>query len=431
MLATDQLELLTSAVDGELTPRQHRRLARLLEEVAEARVLYARLRADRDRLARLPCAVPPANLQARILARVAAHAPLATPKPVDRSWRQPSWLPLAVAASLLLGLTALSALFFAQDGDRSVRQPAIVQSAPLPASGSPPPTPGPKERPTQQPQHPQPGPPDNHVVQGTPPVEPTPGSVPPETLPNPRPVPRDLVTGPVLPPLPPVQKVEVRIPFLRALSDLEQPAQRGELAAEFGRDPAFRVDLFARDVPRGAELFQTVARSVGVKVYADAMAQSQMKQRLPVTFVIYTETLTAAELTDLFTKLAAADAKTPARAFADLHVTPAQTADARQLRDVLGFDPGLWKRIPPGPATPFPTSARTPIDAGTGDMVARALRNSAGKKAEKSAMLMTFTPNAARVHPAASKELRQFIEKRGERKPTAVPVLIVIRPGNG
>jgi hypothetical protein len=36
-----------------------------------------------------------------------------------------------------------------------------------------------------------------------------------------------------------------------------------------------------------------------------------------------------------------------------------------------------------------------------------------------------------RTMPAASTEMTEFFAKRGDRKPRVVPLVIVIRPGNG
>ncbi|HEX4608657.1 MAG TPA: hypothetical protein VH092_10675, partial [Urbifossiella sp.] len=61
----------------------------------------------------------------------------------------------------------------------------------------------------------------------------------------------------------------------------------------------------------------------------------------------------------------------------------------------------------------------------------RTLTDPTGKGGEKSAVLTTFAPAGARTPPAASREIHQFFDRRGDRRPTAVPVLIVVRQGAG
>jgi hypothetical protein len=160
-------------------------------------------------------------------------------------------------------------------------------------------------------------------------------------------------------------------------------------------------------------------------VFADAMATERLKRRMPGSFVVYTESLTAAEVRDLLLKLAAEDAKTTQRTLDSLHVVGATSADQKDLKDTLGFDPGPWKK----PATPSPGDAK-PISAGTADQLAKSVSTSGPKAVEKPAVLATYGPTASRTPPLASKELKLYGEKRGERKPNTVPVMIVIRvPG--
>jgi hypothetical protein len=71
------------------------------------------------------------------------------------------------------------------------------------------------------------------------------------------------------------------------------------------------------------------------------------------------------------------------------------------------------------------------VSAGTIDSVTKTLTTPPAKPGEKTAILMTWqTTNSgiARTNPATSNELKQFLAKRGDRKPNAVPAVIVIRP---
>ena len=100
--------------------------------------------------------------------------------------------------------------------------------------------------------------------------------------------------------------------------------------------------------------------------------------------------------------------------------------DQKTITALLGFDPGLLS----DPAVPEKgIDSSKPISAGTADHLIKSVTG--GKGSDKSAVMLTWGPPAARTPPASSQELKLFISKRGERKPTAVPVIIVIRPGNG
>jgi hypothetical protein len=450
MITADQMNLLTAAVDAELSPQEARRLRRLLDSSAEARAAYARLKADSDRLRNLPRVTPLADLHKRVMARVATAtpphttparkpepAPTATPStlpfdtPVAKTRR---WVPAAIAASLLLTVTGTSFWFFRDRGPAVAhnpnRPPPATHSGAgdpewakwLPAeTGSHPAAPMPSERR------------DRTVVRNdTPP--PFVGPIDRDavaTAPEPRAVRGDLIGSRIGPQIPPFDLIDARVPFLRPLTDFEREDVRMQFVEELGRDPAFRIDLFARDPARAVQSMQAAAKAAGVNVHADAAALGLVNKRQGSSVVVYTDSLTAADLADLFARLCAEDEKISPRVFGALHATPVLQPDQSDLRAVLGIDPGLFKR-PAAAEKPEKMEkgidSGKPISAGTADHIVKSVT---GKAGEKSAVLLTWSPSNLRTPPANSAELKQFLTKRGERKPNAVPVLIVIRPGNG
>ena len=127
--------------------------------------------------------------------------------------------------------------------------------------------------------------------------------------PEPRPSHSDLHAFPAGAEIAPFDFVEARVPFLKPLRDFDHEDIRQEFKHELGLDPAFRIDLFARDPARGVELFHAAARASGLIVFTDALTTERLRKRQTTAVVIYTESLTAAELTGLFAKLSIADAK--------------------------------------------------------------------------------------------------------------------------
>jgi len=260
---------------------------------------------------------------------------------------------------------------------------------------------------------------------------PAPPAATPSTLPPPRPrrnpAPSvrqnpDLVGGAPAPALPPFDRVRVRLPFLAAAAELDREDTRAALLEELGRDSAARVDVFVKDPARAAELLQAAARQSGLSVHADAAAADRVRTRKPTSaFLLFTESLTPAEVRDLLAKLAAADARASARVLDTVHVTALHPADQRDLHaNVLGFDVN-----PPRKGGTDPK----PIGAGTADQVAK---NVAGAKpGERSAVLVAYHPAGVRTVPGLSKELVQFATRRGDRKPGAVAVVIVVRHAGG
>ncbi len=438
-MTAEQLQLITAAVDGELSTTEAHAFRLLMASCVEARVLFAKLKADSVRVRALPQVAPPADLQAKILAKLAAatpaprvrpqpHAePKTTPTAVP-SRRFPSWLPVAAAAGVFLCLAAASFAFFT---DQATPKNTIAKnpwSNALPAPQNDPATvPSPTAPQIERPD------PANVVRSDVLPVPPapTPRVVPPEAVtvaPEPRTVtPPDLIGFPVLPKLPPIERIEIRLPFLRPVADLSREDINQELFDEIRRDPAFKFDLFVRDTARGAEVFQNAAKASGLTVFADAATLDKLKKKQAHAIVIYTESLTAAELAALFAKLSTEDAKFSPRVCDSLHATPVIRSEEVELKAILGVDVGLLKRpVGNGTSGAVQGSDSKNVSAGTIDSVVKSV-----SKGDKSAVLLTWqTTHAsiARTNPAMSAELKSFLAKRGDRKPNAVPAIIVIRP---
>lgn len=436
MITEEQLILMTAGIDGELTREEAKRLRSLLSSSVAARVVYARLKSDRDRLGKLPRVAAPATLPKRVMSRVAAITPPPILRPTPKSKQPPTsvvpparnrrWLPLAIAASLLVGITASSFWLFTRDRQQPTHShgPGGADWARwLPSEdGHAPSTPAPDKT----------GSSDDPVVLQPGPEAPLPRLVQPTELahaPEPRLVRPDLHAFPAGAEIPPFDFVEVRVPILKALAEFSREDIRQELAQELGRDPAYRIDLFARDPARGIDLFQAAARTSGVTVFTDATTPEKLRKRQANAVVIYSESLTPTELAELMGKLCAEDAKVSPRVFDVLHATPASPIDQKALIEILGTDPGIFKRPA---ATDKGLDISKPISAGTADHVVKSVTGtSTGKPTDKTAVIMTASPLAARTPLASSAELKQFLAKRGQRKAGAVPILIVIRPGNG
>lgn len=431
MMPADQTELITAAVDGTLSATELRAFRKLLEASAEARALYAKLKSDRDRVRALPRVAPPADLQAKILAKIAA----ATPVPVvpvtparPRRYVEPNrrrtslWAPIAAAACLLFGVTAISFAYFNHQSKATAAAKNPYADA-LPATqDSPVAVPSPATAPIAIPS------PDAAARLDVSPVPPIAHPRPaPEAIaiaPEPRPVVPNFFAARPLPPIPPLDFIKVRVPFLRTVAEFDRDDTRQELTDELGRDVPFRLDLFVRDTARGAEVFQNAAKAAGLTVYVDATTLDRLKKKQVTSVAVYTESLTAAELTDLFAKLSAEDTKYSPRVCDSLHVTPVIGSDEKELKQLLGVDVGLFKRVS---GAGYGERGDKPVSANTIESVSKSLNGTAPKSGDPTAVLLTWHPTTGRTNPMQSKEVAQYKEKRGPRKPNAVPAIIVIR----
>ena len=427
MLTDADRELIAAAVDGDLTPDQSAAFRRLVTASPAATALFEALRSDARRLRALPRVPAPPHLERRVTAQILpteTRPSSAATRSAERGRRpSPRILPYVVAASLLLGVAAGTGWLAVRDANRGdahareQRSPtpagtathrpshAAVTFAPAEREALPPPR-------TIAEAHQQ-GAPDRAVAVRTGEVAPSPRTSPPAG---------DVVASGLLNDVRPFDRVELRLPFLASVSDLDRADIRTRLLTELSDSPAFRLDLFTRDPHKAAEVFRAAARSAGVNVMIEAVAADRMRRKIPTAWAVYAEALTPADIGGLLGHLAKATRADKATPFGTAHLIPAQQAEQRDVRELLGVDADAWKRAS-GPSAP------KPISAGTADQVASALTNpSAGS--EKAAILLSYLPPNGRANPAASREVKSLLDRRTSRPPDAVPIFIVIRPAD-
>ena len=301
--------------------------------------------------------------------------------------KQPRWVPIAIAASLLFAIAGASFLYFKADQDNATtahqpnRPPSGTQDGPEDLrpfdSARPPSAPMPAERNGSNGAH----------------EAPPPAVVPEKAVavaPEPRTPDRDLIGAHPRGELPNFDLVQLRLPFLEPLAEFDRDAVRQQLIEELGSEPAFRIDLFARNSHRGVELFQKAARASGLVVHADNTSMSQLRKGQASSLVIYTDSLTANELTALIARLNSEDAKVSPRVFDAVHATPIAREDESEIRRVLGTDPGLFKRPAVAPDRRKEIPKGGSVSAGTADQIVDAIKAGKGRAVGGSAILMTL-----------------------------------------
>ena len=86
---------------------------------------------------------------------------------------------------------------------------------------------------------------------------------------------------------------------------------------------------------------------------------------------------------------------------------------------MFGRDLGLFRS-----ARVDPQSPARPISDGTLGKIKAAV----GKNPEKAGLILTYLPVGGRSAPMLSKEIKAFLDGRGERKTGTLPAFVVIRP---
>jgi hypothetical protein len=250
-------------------------------------------------------------------------------------------VPVAVAASLLIGIASASFLLFSGDRDNTSiahnpNRPPLGKAGAadprwddwLPASNARlPSAPMPTERTGEWAVAPHPV-----VVPGA-----TVALAPPPRTPD-----RDLMGAHPRAEFPNFDLVQLRLPFLEPLAEFDRDAIRQQLMEELNSEPAFRIDLFARNTLRGVELLQKAARGSGLAIHADYASMNFLRKGQVTSVVVYTDSLNAADLTALLTRLNTEDARVSPRVFDAVHATPIGREDEIEIRRVLGTDPGLF-----------------------------------------------------------------------------------------
>jgi hypothetical protein len=200
---------------------------------------------------------------------------------------------------------------------------------------------------------------------------------------------------------------------------------RTRLAAEMRKDELIRLDLFTRSSPRSLELVLQAFKARGISVFTDAFVHEQLKKKNQPEVMIFTEALAPDDVARLMSDLGARDKKGGGE-FEALAAAPFLPADLTRLSRLLGIP-----NLEPKPSTgKVGVDIRKPLPEGTANDVAAALakmgnRRTSPLRAERVAVVVSYTP--VNPQPSASREIRQFLDRRGERRPDAKPLMLVIR----
>ena len=428
MLPAHNQELLTAAVDGELTHAERRMVDKLLRDSEEARAFHAQLLRDAEQLRNTPPLSPAEDLASGVMAIISERGIRPTPLPTRRRQKMWNsnlilpWFSIATAALVLIAVTLGSYLFFAT----TQRKP----NDPARESAANPTNPQPKNEPIK-PKLNDPKVDEPLLVEnGPPPREVEPkllAKIEPEMLPDPR------LLGPDGLGFPPQQEPQgfkvienIRLSLLLPLKDLDLDYPKKQLRDELKKDEIYRLDLFCRDSTRSAELLQAALKARGQELIVEAVAQDRLKKRLKTDYVFFTESLTAEEIAVLLETLGADDKKAEEKKagngqFDKFLLTPFAVEDANALSQLLGVRPNSLK-LPKSKVSLDPSKS---MESNTASQIVSTLPKSGGSRGEKSTLLLSNGPAFAK--PDASKEIRSYLEKRSDRKPATITLMLVLR----
>jgi hypothetical protein len=456
MLLDRYRQLLTAYVDGELTARQRRHVARLLRRSPEARQLLQQLQEDAHALRHLPRPALPADLTEPVLHTIAERRLTPGRRRAARVSPAASWTgPLiawAAAAAVLLTLGAASYLYFAAsltDAEKTdlARNQAEEQAPtpepepepepePSPPVAVPPnktPSDAPREKASPKPEIPSPV--KRPEIVKRPDVKPNkPSPAPPSTPPKPETV----LTGQVE--MFQLRKVSDFLPVVFKVRELDRETVRKNLIAELRKDADFRLELPCPNGSRALQRVRNVAKTMQLDLVIEKGAREWIKLQAPGSYSVYIEDLTPEELTRFLQRIGAEDAKLAARKnkkpaesqFDWLVISRMTPQNHKELSTLLGVDPTTTGPSEKGSSAADP---RKSLSDTTARQVGQSLagqggtpRPEAGKPAAKPpqrvALVLAYNP--VRSSPS-SDEIKHFLESRKPPRPGTLHVLLVLR----
>ena len=437
-------ELLAAYVDGELTPRQHKALLRLLQRSAEARDLLRRMQQDAEALRQLPQQRLDRDLSAPVVRLIVERRlqPGSGRRRRITERRQPNfpaWAGFSAAAAALLLVALGSYVYFSASMNEGPNEDALAKGK-IEQPVKPPEKPKNDKLPTPEPKK------EQAPAVAVKPTEPE--TVPPPTVAESgtgKPADAAIVAAPD-----PVAGMEMfrvaPVTPLRIvkLAELDQEAGRQALLKDLRKEPGHRMESPCKNSLKAFDRLKAALTASGIGLVIDQTAQGRMTAqarltKLKTNFVLYVEDVTPEELVQLLQHAAAEDRKAEKTKKGDTQfeavVVNAMTdADREELCKLLGVKA---KKLPDPPAAtgPFGVDVRKPLSEKTGDDIAKNLTGQGGvprpesgkspvKPPERLALAMPYNP--VRPRPD-SPEIKRFLAGRKPPRPGTVQVLLVLR----
>lgn len=248
---------------------------------------------------------------------------------------------------------------------------------------------------------------------------------------------RSVLTSPANPGLELFEAQPIPLPVMLALQNLDQPTGQAKFLNEFQSGDPVRIDLFCRDSTDGFAKLRRAFTKSKQTVMVDALTEHYLKKKLPVHYAFFVPSLTPQEFSALLGELGKTDAREEAKKpgsglFDKFVLSRFRAEDERDLARLLGVPFARWKHNPT--QSLLPHDLTRPLADTTEAQVAAALaakRSSANDESSEpvtSAVLaVPFWPEAARVMPARSKQIQEFLRLPPSDRDESVPVLLVLR----
>ncbi len=446
MLPDRSRQLLTSYVDGELTARQRRHVARLLRRSEEARQLLQQLQEDAQTLRQLPQPRLVLDLSPSVLQTIAERRLTPSQARLARISTTASWsgllssLAAAAAVLIVLGMAAYYC-FIASIAPSTTHELAATNKTPSQDSpqhdrleNSVALEKNQNSQTTDEvkvPIHPQATDDKSPVIarktdekKNLPNIDST--SIPPEQE---SPL-TDRVERFHL------DRVVNNLPVVHKLSDLDLETGRKNFMDELTRDRCFRLELPCTHGTKAFERVERAAHNLNLELILEKQAQERIKAKWRTSYLVYLESLSPEELTRFIRQIGSEDRNHPSSKketqFDALVLSPITTQQRKEWTTLLGFD---FPNPESAASSPLGSDNRTPLSDQTAEQVAKSLagkggvpRPDVGKSATKPTVHhgLVLPLNTTQLS-AGSEEVKRFLETRKTARPGSICVVLVLR----
>jgi hypothetical protein len=198
---------------------------------------------------------------------------------------------------------------------------------------------------------------------------------------------------------------------------LRQLDQANQLfRAEMKKSEAVRIDIFSKDSARAVDLIQNALKARGNHLIVDALAVDRLKKKQRSEYVFFIENMTGDEIGQMLEQLGADDkkleTKTPGDGlFKQIVLFRFETYHLIKLAEMLGL-----------PKNRIPLKSSAPVTLNQLNAIFPKASASSGPKLA----LLLSTDQVPQNYAQTSKEIKNFLEKRTERKANTLPTMLIL-----
>jgi hypothetical protein len=423
MLPDHHSRLLTGFVDGQLSPREQKQAQELLRGSAEARALLHNLQADAQLLSSMPRIRLPEEFAEGLQTTLPQRSPRIA-KILEKPARHFSWRTAGSYAAAACLLLALAIAYMHRNGNLvapDISQPETPDVVQIDVEMKP----------------------ENVAVKAPTLLAETKRVVSapnrfdkrPEVLSMPK-ADVDMINAAPVANIPRLRDVDLDVPLLVAMRDLELEKRRQEITEELLQAQSWRLEIRCQESEVATNRLKRSLQNQGIRLLIEPDASDRQRLRLPrTTYAILLDNVTAQECLAMLSGLRQVDRDEFSRSrsanqFIDLRIVRMSSEDGNRLETLFGIVPvkpewtGRTKTVPPEVTSLDPDV----LPMARAKAIWRDQNPIEGQGSTRSALLVADSATRIRKN---SNEGQLFLNTRQSLKAELLRLLIVLNPRKG